>query len=99
MLSVQWYRDGAVDAARDFESWVETEAGLEYAESIDIRVVFPLSFRRADEIDSDAFEERMQADIEVDWVDARTQPLAPTTEVEGGLIVDDRTYALEGATP
>lgn len=99
MLSVQWYRAGAVDAARGFENWAETEPGLDHAESIDMRIVFPLRFRRADEIDSDAFEERMQADIEVDWVDDRSQALESTTGVEGGLVVAGQTYTLEGTAP
>ena len=75
--SVQFYRDGAVEAAQNLSFWVETDEGLLAAEGglrdqadppawphgQQIRVDMPLSYRRLDPLDKDTLEERTQIDF------------------------------------
>ena len=84
MYSVQWYRAGALDLAREFAAWAENELGLAEAERIGVRVVFPLEVRRLDEIVADSFEERAQLDLSLDW--AFTRRLADDMMLDTGIV-------------
>lgn len=71
--SVQWYRQGAVAAARRFRLWAGSELGLSHAEDGDFRLQFPIRLRRLDSIVPDQLEERVQTDLVVDYTEKTTQ--------------------------
>ena len=89
-FSLQFYRKGAMDLARDFCVWCESEIGLTTAEdnSFFILQVPRLSLARLDEIVGDAFEERIvinNGTFMVDYVQETTQATGYIDRFEGIL--------------
>ena len=90
-FSLQFYRKGAMDYARDFCIWCESEIGLTTAEdnSFFILQTPRLSLARLDEIVGDAFEERIiinNGTLMVDYVQETTQATGYIDRFEGTLI-------------
>ena len=94
-FSVQWYRAGAEIAGHTFGAWTETELGLDKASDLELAVVTPVEVERIDDIMGDAIEERMRCDLQVDWVDIRSQRLDNVTQFQGDLDFGGQTYTLE----
>ena len=92
--SVQWYRKGADDAAFTFESWAESENGLEEAERLKLRVNFPFEIKNIDEIAGDSFEDRRQVDLGIIYAHNMTQSTEYVTQNRGNICVDNQTLEI-----
>ena len=88
--SVQWYRDGADDAASAFENWVQSENGLEEAERLGIRVNVPFQIQNLDDTVGDAFEDRRQVDLGIISAHNILQDTEFVLENRGNICVDDQ---------
>ena len=91
MFSLQFYREGAMDFARDFCVWCESEIGLTTAEDNSFFILQSprLSLARLDEIVGDAFEERViinNGTFMVDYVQETMQATGYIDRFEGTLI-------------
>lgn len=89
-FSLQFYRTGALDYARDFCVWCESEIGLTTAEDLNFQVlqVPPLSFDRLDEIVGDGFEERAIINggtFMIDYVQETMQATGFIDRIDGTL--------------
>ena len=84
--SVQFYRPGAVAAARRLTDWAESPDGLAAAALAGFQVDFPLTLRRLDLIVGDGFEERAQIDLTVHYVRARAAPDGPALAAAAGRV-------------
>ena len=71
LYSVQWYREGAEDAARSFALWVESPEGLGYTLRNDY-ATFALrrlgEMRKLSAVVSSQWESRMSLDLEIGYV-------------------------------
>ena len=100
-FSLQFYRKGAMDYARDFCVWCESEIGLTTAEDNNFVIVQtpPLEWDRIDEIVGDAFEERVlinNGTFMVDYVQETVQATGFVDrfdgELEYGVLTADVTH-------
>ena len=89
-FSLQFYRQGAVDRAHQFEEWIETPVGLDAATEADLQFEFPIVVRRLDLEIGDAFEERAQIDLTVRHRTVTAQETGTVDRVSGMLSVSDR---------
>lgn len=95
-FSLQFYRKGAVDRARRFRMWAESELGLMAADDSNFRVVFPLTVQRLDLPVEAAIEERALIDFAVDYVHHIQQQTGIiddiavdlTVETPGGTVIE-----------
>ena len=79
VYSVQWYRKGARDAARQFRLWVRSDIGKLSASARGIEVLQIGPLRRIDNIVADKFEERMAMEI---WIGYRIELTATVAELD-----------------
>ena len=87
--SVQWFRDGARDAARSLSVWTSSPEGLTQAARTGLTVMRVSDVRQLDDIVSDAWEERAGVDIDIGYVQQVTQTIgyvrtAPVEVQAGG---------------
>ena len=87
---LQFYRKGALDYARDFCVWCESEIGLTTAEDNNFQVlqVPALSFDRLDEIVGDGFEERAiinNGTFMIDYVQETMQATGFIDRIDGTI--------------
>lgn len=65
--SVQWFREGARDAARRFSVWVYSPVGLQSALGAGLTLLRVSDVRQLDDVVSGAWEERAGLDIDVGY--------------------------------
>ena len=76
--SVQWFRDGASEAAQRFDEWVDSSRGILESEKRDFQIESNLGFdnhgllTQLDEIESDEFEERMGLNLSIAYLQEST---------------------------
>ena len=66
--SVQWFREGAHDAAKRFATWVWSPAGLAKAHSAGLTVRRVSDVRQLDDVVSGAWEGRAGVDIDIGYI-------------------------------
>ena len=71
--SVQWYRKGAMDAARRFRLWTASSEAQEQMEAAGLAFVRAGSIRQLDDIVSDAWEERAGLDLDIGYIQTLRQ--------------------------
>ena len=86
--SVQWFREGARDAARRFSVWVYSPEGLQSARDTGLTLRRVSDVRQLDKIVSTAWEERAGLDLHIGYTQTIKQTLgyietAPIHVVEG----------------
>ena len=84
--SVQWYRQGARDAARRFSLWANSPAGLEHITAPGLTLLRLSAVRQVDDIIADAWEERTGLDLDLGYLETVRQEMAAieTIAVEVG---------------
>ena len=82
--SVQWYRQGARDAARRFSLWAYSPTGLDRAASQGLTVLRVSAVRQIDDIIADAWEERAGLDLDLGY----TYTLIDTINTFGAVGVE-----------
>ena len=84
--SVQWFREGAHDAARRFATWVWSPVGLAHAGQEGLTVRRVSDVRQLDDVVSGAWEERAGVDIDIGYKQAieATVPYLWSVPVEVG---------------
>ena len=65
--SVQWFREGARDAARRFSVWVYSPEGLQSAQDTGFTLLRVSDVRQLDEVVSGAWEERAGMDLHIGY--------------------------------
>ena len=85
--SLQFYRKGALDYARDFCIYAESEIGLITANDEEFAVVQTpaLSFERIDDIIGDAFEERALINLLIDYTHTTNQATGDINAFDGSI--------------
>ena len=71
--SVQWYREGAKDAARRFRLWTATPEAQEYLLETGLALVRTSEVRQIDAIIADAWEERAGLDLDIGYIQTLRQ--------------------------
>ena len=71
--SVQWYRTGAKDAARQFRLWTATPEAQEYLLETGLALVRTSEVRQIDAIIADAWEERTGLDLDLGYIQTLRQ--------------------------
>ncbi|MYD92455.1 MAG: hypothetical protein F4Y02_01925, partial [Chloroflexi bacterium] len=71
--SVQWMRTGARDAARRFVAWLSSSAGHDEAIRQHLVVQRVSAIRRLDTLIADDWEERVNVDLQIGYVEALCQ--------------------------
>ena len=84
VFSVQWYRTGALAAARRFVVWALSDLALLEQLRRGFRIRPPLALRNLDYVVSDRFEERVGLDLRVGWCYAISED-SGNIESTGGL--------------
>lgn len=92
--SVQWMRTGARDAARRFAAWLASPAGHDEAIRQHLVVRRLSAIRRLDTLIADDWEERVNVDLMVGYVEALSDPTAAIAAVTidvrlGGEVVEE----------
>ena len=90
-FSVQFYRTGASNRARNFCIWAESEVGLTVSDDYEFKVVFPaggLNWQRLDDILGDSFEERAIIDLQIDYTHLTGQETGMIDTIECYLDAD-----------
>ena len=96
-FSLQFYRKGAMDYARDFVIWCESEIGSDHCGRQQLRAIVqtpPLEWDRIDEIVGDAFEERVlinNGTFMVDYIQNTVQATGFVDRFDGELEYGDQT--------
>ena len=73
--SVQWFREGARDAARGFSVWVYSPEGLQSALDAGLTLLRVSDVRQLDEVVSGAWEERAGLDLHIGYTQTIKQTL------------------------
>ena len=73
--SVQWFREGARDAARRFSVWVYSPEGLQSALDAGLTLLRVSDVRQLDEVVSTAWEERAGLDLHIGYTQTIKQTL------------------------
>ena len=73
--SVQWFREGARDAARGFSVWVYSPEGLQTAQDNGLTLRRVSDVRQLDEVVSGAWEERAGLDLHIGYTQKIHQTL------------------------
>ena len=73
--SVQWFREGARDAARRFSVWVYSPEGLQSALDAGLTLLRVSDVRQLDEVVSTAWEERAGLDLHIGYTQTIEQTL------------------------
>ncbi len=93
--SVQWFREGARDAARRFSVWVYSPRGLQSAQEAGLTVRRVSDVRQLDEVVSAAWEERAGVDLDLGYRQAITETVdylqAIPIEVRAGGVTETIT--------
>ena len=91
--SLQFHRDGAVDLARAFVRFAESENGLTAAEDGDFRVVQspPLSVQRLDVVLGDSWEQRALVSLSIDYADLSNQDAGYIDAYDCEVVYGDAT--------
>ena len=86
-FSLQFYREGAIDLARDFVIYAESELGLTDAEVGNFRVVQRprLGYQRLDEVVGDSFEQRTLVNLIIDYVHVTNQDTGVIDQYTGTI--------------
>ena len=88
--SVQWYREGAMDAARRFSIWTSSPEGLESAATGGFTFLAVGDVRRIDDIITLEFEERASLDLDIGY---RERVTTSVNKLEGAdIIVSNETH-------
>ncbi len=88
--SVQWFREGAMDAARRFSIWTSSPEGLEAAAELGIATLLVSEVRRVDDIITLEFEERASLDLDIGY---RERVTTSVNKLEGAdIIVSNETH-------
>ena len=101
VYSLQFYRDGAVDNALSFVTYIESENGLTDALDNEIRFVFPASgmqFQRLDDIVGDSYEERAIVEngrLMVDYVHITDQDTGIIDTINGDIIYGVQSITID----
>ena len=87
IASIQFFREGAADAAQKLISWIESSAGHDEEHKKEFAIVMPeggFQWHRLDEAVSSAFEERVVMDIPISYVHSteRSRGYLQTSEIE-----------------
>lgn len=83
-FSAQWYRDGAMDAARLFRLWASSPLGRMEAEKRGITLISLGEIRDLASLISEEWEERAQIDVQIGLISTARI----TTDVVGSLSVE-----------
>jgi len=68
VYSIQFYRDGAIDAARRFKKFKHTREAREYLQENNIIIKLPSLIERVDDIMSDEYEERARIEADIYYI-------------------------------
>ena len=93
--SVQWFRDGARDAARTLSVWTSSPDGLTQAGRADLTVLRVSDVRQLDDIVSDAWEERAGVDIDIGYVQTIDQTIGYVRTVPVEVQAGGQTQLVE----
>ena len=98
-FSLQFYRKGAMDLARDFCVWCESEIGLTVAEDNGFVIMQqpPLSWERIDDIVGDGYEERMIINggtLMIDYIQETVQATGLIDSITGTLSYGSMTKTI-----
>ena len=92
--SVQWFREGAHDAAKRFVTWVWSPTGLAHAHSAGLTVRRVSDVRQLDDVVSGAWEERAGVDIDIGYVQRINQTLGYLRSVPVEVGAGGRTESI-----
>ena len=92
--SVQWYREGARDAARRFAMWSWSPRGVDVATARGLTFLRVSDVRQLDAIVSDAWEERAGLDLDLEYHEAIRQS-APVIG-SAPIAIDRESFVVEG---
>ena len=94
-VSIQFYRDGATEAARQFINWIGTDLGRLEADRRNFRIDGKLSQRDLSLVVADDWEDRAGVDIMVKYTDTYHQNLGRIDEVDITFADSDSGQSLE----
>ena len=86
--SVQWFRDGARDAAQQFATWTSSFAGIQDAAERRLTFLGVSAVRQIGLIVSDGWEERAGLDLDVGYLESVTQQTTAIESVGIGFAPD-----------
>ena len=95
--SVQWFRNGAHDAAKRLSVWVWSPEGVAQAQKADLTVLRVSDVRQLDDVVSGAWEERAGLDIDVGYTQRidQTVDYLKAAPIEVGAGGSTETIAVE----
>ena len=97
VFSLQFYRENAVQAARRFVDYLESDAGILAEAAAGFRIERPHEVRRLDVVVDDRFEERAVIELKVKYVYNRTQSLGTIETISGEICTEETTEEFEHA--
>ena len=81
-VSVQWWRTGALETARRFANWLDTQAGLDSENGLGIRLQPPFRIKNLTDVLAGEMEARSSMDLIVDY-GHRAVTTMPAVEIFG----------------
>ena len=104
-FSVQWVGPGAGKAAKRFDLWAISPLGqlneglATQGGEYEFRLRFPIAYRPMNQVLDEIYEERIAADVSIDYVARARYTDAPGVDEietgEGQIITDDHTYSVD----
>ena len=93
--SVQWYRTGAKDAARQFRLWTASAEAQEYLLETGLALVRTSEVRQIDAIIADAWEERAGLDLDIGYIQTLRQAAQVVVAVSFHVNTESATASSE----